>query len=305
MEQQHAHSAHNAKADAEALHKAFKGLGTDEDAVIAVLAHRTKKELEQVDHEYRKLSSNATSLPRALEKELSGSFMELAVGVVTPTVDLKRKILKEAVDGVGTRESAIVDVLTQSTNEEIREIGHDSDLYQHLLSDVSGDFKTIVAELLKGERPTSGHVTEAEAETLSQAFYKAGEGKIGTDEKKYIDIIAHNSVDVLRQIDAHYTAKHKHGLAKAVKSETSGYFEDALVGLLKTKEEYFADKLHDAISGLGTNERAIIYTFSVLSKPELKKVAELYQMRYKEPLADAIKGDTSFNFKKFLLALLN
>lgn len=297
------HHSH-AKTDAEALHKAFKGAGTDEDAVIAILGSRTKKELEAIDHEYRNTSDKATSLAKALERELSGSFLQLTVGVVTPTIEVKKKALREAIEGLGTRESAIIDVLTQSTNEEIREIGKDSALYQHILSDISGDFKQVIAELLKGERPTGGHISDSEAETLSQAFYKAGEGKIGTDEKKYIDIIAHHSVEVLKQIDHHYTSKHKHGLAKAVKSETSGYFEDTLIALLKTREEYFADKLYNAISGLGTNERALIYTFSVLSREELKKVAQLYQMRYKETLTDAIKGDTSFNFKKLLIALL-
>jgi len=297
-------AAHNYKADAEILHKAFKGAGTDEDAVIGILGNRNKQELEQIDHEYRGLSQNASSLAKALDSELSGSFKDLAVGLVTSTHEYKRKVLREAIEGLGTRERSLIDVLTQSTNEEIRHIAQDAELYQKVLSDVSGDFKLVLVELFKGERPHGGHITEAEAETLSQAFYKAGEGKIGTDEKKYVDIIAHHSVDVLKQIDTHYNAKHKHGLVKAVQSETSGYFEDTLVALLKNKVEYFCDKLHGAISGLGTDERAVIYTFSVLSKEELKQVGQLYHTKYKETLADAIKGDTSFNFKKLLLALL-
>jgi len=93
-------------------------------------------------------------------------------------------------------------------------------------------------------------------------------------------------------------------LIKAVESETSGDFKRALIALLKPRDEFLADRLHDAISGLGTDERVLIYVFSIVSKHELKRIAEIYKVKHKETLEQAIKGDTSFNFRKLLLALL-
>jgi hypothetical protein len=202
-------TVHDPKADAAVLHKAFKGAGTDEDAVISVLAHRTKHELELIDHEYRTQSSSGTTLQHALEKELSGSFRDLAVSVVTPVLELKKRCLKQATKGAGTRESTLIDVLCQSTNAEIREIAKDADLYKTVMDDVGGDFKKILVNLFRGERP-EGPISEKEAEDLMNVFYKAGEGKIGTDETKYINIITLHSYHALQQIDELYKHKHKH-----------------------------------------------------------------------------------------------
>jgi len=295
--------ANDAKADAAVLHKAFKGLGTDEDAVISILAHRSKHQLEQIDHEYRIQSHEGTSLQHALEKELSGSFRALAVGVVTPVAEFKKRSLKEAVEGLGTRESTLIDVYCQSTNEELHHIAKDADLYKKVLDDISGDFKKVIVNQARGDRPHDT-ISGKEAEDIAQLFYKAGEGKIGTDESKYIDVITKHSHHALQQIDEAYKAKHKHGLAKAIDSETSGDLKHSLLALLKHRDEYLADRLHHAIAGLGTDERVLIYVFSILEKEELHRVAAIYKSKHKESLEDAIKGDTSFNFKKFLIALL-
>jgi len=290
-------------ADAAILHKAFKGAGTDEEAVIQVLANRSKHQLEQIDHEYRVQSASGTTLQHALEKELSGSFRDLAVGLVTPVLEFKKRCLKQATKGAGTRESTLIDVLCQSSNDDIREIAKDADVYKQVMDDISGDFKKIIVNLYRGERP-DGPISEQEAETLAAAFYKAGEGKIGTDENKYIDIITRHSLQALHQVDEIYKHKHKHGLIKAVESETSGDLKHSLIALLKPHDEYLADRLYHAIAGLGTDERVLIYVFSVTGREELQRIAEIYKAKRKESLEDAIKGDTSYNFRKLLLARL-
>jgi len=292
------------RADAEALHKAFKGAGTDEDVVITILANRSKRQLEQIDHEYRIQSSSSTSLQHGLEKELSGSFLKLAVGVVTPVIEFKKRSLKHAVEGAGTRESTLIDVLCQSPNAEILEIAKDADLYKKILDDISGDFKRVITNMFRGERPDTP-ISQKEAEELAQLFYKAGEGKIGTDEHKYIDIITKHSLTACYQIDEIYKAKHKHGLIKAIESETSGDLKHSLIALIKPRDEYIADRIYHAIQGLGTDERVIIYFFSILNKEELKRIAHIYKNNHKETLEEAIKGDTSANFRKFLIALLH
>jgi len=297
------HQHHDHAADAAVLHKAFRGAGTDEDAVISILGFRSKHQLEKIDHEYRTQSTSGTTLQHALEKELSGSFRDLAVGIVTPVLEFKKRYLKEATKGAGTRESTLIDVLCQSSNEDIREIAKDADVYKQVMDDISGDFKKIIVNLYRGERP-DGPISQQEAETLMTAFYKAGEGKIGTDENKYIDIITRHSLQALYQVDELYKHKHKHGLIKAVESETSGDLKHSLIALLKPHDEYLADRLHHAIAGLGTDERVLIYVFSVTDKEQRQRIAQIYQAKHKETLADAIKGDTSYNFRKLLLALL-
>uniref|UniRef100_A0A6B2LCH3 Annexin n=1 Tax=Arcella intermedia TaxID=1963864 RepID=A0A6B2LCH3_9EUKA len=278
-------------------------MGTDEDEVIKILGHRSKEQITKIDHEYRVQSSGGNSLYHALKHELSGSFGDLAISLATPTVELKRMHLQAAVEGLGTRESTLIDVFTQSSNHEIQEIVKDAQLYQHILSDISGDFKAAILGVIKGERPSSD-ISDDEAAKLAGEFYKAGEGKIGTDENKYIKILTSHSLAAVKRIDKHYQAKHKHSLEKAIKSETSGDLQDILVALTRTPAEYFASRLHRAISGLGTNERIVNFVFGLLSKHELHEAGKIYKAKYKESLEDAIKGDTSFNYKKLLIELL-
>jgi len=76
---------------------------------------------------------------------------------------------------------------------------------------------------------------------------------------------------------------------------------------LKTRHEYFADRLYDAIAGLGTDDTYLIYAFGVLSKDELKKVGHIFDERHPKRggLAKAVKEDTSGDYQDLLLKILS
>ena len=46
-------SPFDAQADADALHKAMKGLGTNEDALIQILCHRTSAQRATINQAYK------------------------------------------------------------------------------------------------------------------------------------------------------------------------------------------------------------------------------------------------------------
>jgi len=300
----HQYPMHDPKVDAADLHKAFKGLGTDEDVVIRIIGNRSKQQLAAVAVEFQNQSAHHHSLEHSLKSEISGHFLSLCLGLITPIIQLKKDTLKNAVEGIGTRENILIDVLTQSTSYEIATLAADEKLKKMVLDDVGGDFKKTVEEIFKALRPDYGGLDPKTAEDVAHQFYKAGEGKLGTDEKKYIEILTHFSLEALLQIEAAYKAKHKHGLRKAISSETSGNFKRILKALVTPKYEYFAFRCHEAISGAGTDEKTLIYIFSILDKAELKEVSRIYKESFKESLQHAIKGDTSSHFCKLFLSLL-
>lgn len=63
-------------------------------------------------------------------------------------------------------------------------------LEKDIAGDTSGHLKKILLILAKGERPETNTVNEDEAENDAKALYDAGEKKWGTDESKFVDIIA-------------------------------------------------------------------------------------------------------------------
>jgi len=294
----------DAKADCETLHKAFKGLGTDEKAVISVLAHRTKEQLRAISTEYPQAHKH--SLEENLKSELSGHFRDLSIGLISEPVKVRVALLEKATKGAGTRERALIDVLVGCTNEEIREIQQENPrIIASVLNDVSGDFKKVLVELLKGTRDQSTSVNDEEAQALAEKLYKAGEGKLGTDEAVFIDIVAKRSPAFLSRVSEFYKAKHKHSLEQAIKSETSGYFEDTLVGLLKPKHVFIADRIFKAMDGAGTDDTCLVYFFSVLPKHELQEIARIFQERHKKTMADMVKGDTSGDYRNLLIGLIS
>jgi len=294
----------DAKADCETLHKAFKGIGTDEKAVISVLAHRTKEQLRLIAAEYPQAHKH--SLEDNLKSELSGHFRDLSVGLITDPIKVKLHLLEKATKGAGTREKALIDVLVGSTNEEIQKVNQeDPRIIASVLDDVSGDFKKVLVQLMKAVRETSTSVNDEEAQAVAEKLYKAGEGKLGTDESIFIDVIAKKSPEFLGRVSEFYKAKHKHSLEQAIKSETSGYFEDTLVGLTKPRLVFIADRIFSAMDGAGTDDTCLVYFFSILPKHELQEVARILQARHNKSMAEMVKGDTSGDYKALLLGLIS
>jgi len=303
----------SAKSDADALYNAFKGIGTNVPAVIAILGHRTKQQLMEMAEEYPKHHKHTLAEDMKGESALGGHFFDLAIGLITHPTQVRVNLLRKATKGAGTRERALIDVLVSSYPQEIVAIAQtDPTVIAAVINDVSGDFKKIMNELLKGIRDWSPVVNDVEAQQVSDKLYAAGEGKLGTDEKVFVEIIARKSPEFLARVSDLYKAKHKRTLEQAIKSETSGYFEDTLLALLKPRNVFIADRLFHAMKGLGTDDTCLVYFFSILSKAELQEVARIFYERRKHEDGDKAKtlqqwidGDTSGAYKDLLRAILS
>ncbi|XP_016402942.1 annexin A1-like, partial [Sinocyclocheilus rhinocerous] len=89
-----------------------------------------------------------------------------------------------------------------------------------------------------------------------QALFEAGENRVGTVCSVLIDVLTTRSETQLCKIFQHYGKYSKQGLAKVLESELHGDLEDCLMALVKSawnKPAFFAEKLHLAMKGLGTN----------------------------------------------------
>jgi len=158
---------------------------------------------------------------------------------------------------------------------------------------------------LKGKRDESGNINEDEAGRVAEQLYKAGEGKIGTDENTFTDVLTTYSPAFLKRVSHHYADKHKNSLETAVKKETSGDYEAVLVALLRTKHEFFAERFWKATHGLGTDEKFLCYALGVLSRDDLAKVNKIFHEKHPETtLAKKIGDDVSGNFGSLIKLVL-
>ncbi|KAL5108540.1 Annexin A8 [Taenia crassiceps] len=106
--------------DAQALEKAMKGLGTDENAIIDILANRTVKQRRKIATVYK--ACYGQDLLTRLKKELSGKFRKVVLASFFDKPHLNAHALFEAMGGLGTKEGVIIQVVCTSNNDDIADL---------------------------------------------------------------------------------------------------------------------------------------------------------------------------------------
>jgi len=134
------------------------------------------------------------------------------------------------------------------------------------------------------------------------ALYEAMKG-FGTNEKKIIETLVGLDPETTQKVRESFQEQYHKDLIKEIKSETSGNFERALVAFLQGPVEYDSWLLHDSMAGLGTNDSQLIEVLVSRHPDHLKKVVEFFHKQHDKSLEEWIAGDTSGDYKDYLLAL--
>jgi len=293
------------QADAAVLNKAMKGLGTDEKALNNIFGSRSKAQLQDIAKAY--VGAHKQTLEKDIRGDTSGDYRDLLVWLLQPVGQVRCGLLKYATKGAGTAEKYLIDVYAPASNKEVLEIFQtDPTAIAAVVNDVShGDFAKVINKLMKGKRDESGKIDEGEAARIAEQLYKAGEGKLGTDEDTFTEIMCTYSPAFLKRVSYHYADKHKHSLESAIKKETSGDYESILLGLLKTRHEYFADRFFNATHGLGTDDHFVCFAFGVLSPDDFVQIAKIFHEKHKDTtLGKQINGDVSGHYGNLIKLLL-
>ncbi|XP_064599888.1 annexin A7-like isoform X3 [Liolophura sinensis] len=311
--------------DAEILRKAMKGLGTDEKAIIDVISRRTNQQRQQILQMFKTMYGK--DLIQDLKSELSGDLEELILALFKPTTYYDAWSLNKAVSGVGTKESVLIEILCTRPNSEIKEIVQcykkefHRDLEKDIMSDTSGHFKRLLVSALQGNRNelTLDQIQRVAregpecvidrklAQEEAQKLYQAGEKKIGTDESVFLQVMALRHYYQLRATFDEYSKIAGKDILQSVGSEFSGSVEDAfkaLVQCARNRPEYFADKLHNAMKGLGTKDSALIRIVVTRSEIDLQNIKEVYQHKHGKTLMGRVQSETSGDYKKLLSAII-
>lgn len=62
-----------------------------------------------------------------------------------------------------------------------------------------------------------------------------------------------------------------------MKSELSGRFEDLVVAMMTPLPQFYAQEIHDALTGVGTDEDTLIEVFCAMNNHELRVIRAAYE----------------------------
>ncbi|KAM1934980.1 hypothetical protein ACFX15_019108 [Malus domestica] len=298
--------------DAISLHRAFKGLGCDTSAVINILAHRDATQRAYLKQEYKTMYHE--DLAKRLSSELSGNTKKSVLLWMQDPPTRDATIIRQAMAGGAIVDlRAATEVICSRTPSQIL---HFKNIYfsafgvyleQDIELHTSGDHKKLLLAYVATPRYEGLEVDRAAAEHDSKALFRAGERRLGTDEKVFVQIFSGRSSAHLATVSAAYHNMYGSSLKKAVKKETSGYFEHALLTILQCAEHpgrYFAKVLHRAMKGLGTDDSTLLRVIVSRAEIDMQFIKAEYLKKYGKTLNDAVHSETSGHYRAFLLALL-
>ncbi|CAL4152633.1 unnamed protein product, partial [Meganyctiphanes norvegica] len=296
-------------SDAQILRKAMKGLGTDEAAIIGVLARRTSQQRQEIILKFQQ--GYGRDLIKDLKSELSGKFEQVIIALMTPLPIYLARELHHAIQGIGTNEKTLVEILCSNDNAWILAIKNSyyqefhRKLEDDIKGDTSGDFERVLVSMCAACRDEQQCDT-ALANGLAQQLYKAGEGRMGTNEGEFNRILATYSFPLLRCVFEEYKKINGRTLGQAISSEFSGDIKTGFKAIylaIENRSAYFAKEIHDSMAGMGTNDRALIRMVVSRSEIDMGNIKEEYMRMYNKPMEKDIKDDCSGDYKRALIAL--
>lgn len=190
----------------------MKGFGTDEKMLIKVLATRDPLQINVIRETYHQRFHR--HLLTDVQSEVSGWFKEGLCAIIRGPLMQDVVLLRSAMDGPGTKEKVLNDVLLGRSNADMRAI---KELYQKtyhssLESAVKGDLsmkteRLFLMVLAANRNEESAPVVPQQIDQDVMELYKATEGRHGTDELLVCNILSQRSDAQIRAIAYTYQQK--------------------------------------------------------------------------------------------------
>jgi len=166
----------------------------------------------------------------------------------------------------------------------------------------------IIVSLLQCNRDESNQVNQQEVEKDINDLYEAGEGKWGTDEEVFNRIFALRNSFHLKEMNNQYLKKKGQNLIDVVESEFSGDVKKLLKTVLHSHinpADYYANRIFKACKGWGTNDSMLTRSLITMDEVYMEEIKKIYKSKFGMTLAEQIDDETSGDYRKMLLLIIN
>ena len=139
---------------------------------------------------------------------------------------------------------------------------------------------------------------------MSDTLDKLEAAVTGKDENALIDIAINNTNAQRVKLRDDYKAKFGRDLLDDFKNNFKSDFLDTVTGVFKTPAEYDADLLYTAMKGIGSDKDVITEVLCFRDQKRINEIKAKFQEKYGKDLVAEIKSETSGDYQKIVLQLL-
>lgn len=286
----------------------MKGIGTRDAQLIAIVAGRERVYMQDVRAEF--LKQFKKDLVKEIASETSFSYKEVATSLCLTEAEYRAHAVFEACKGAGTNDDVLIDaIVTCTTQQQIHDLkaafktNYKKDIESVVKGDTSGYYQKFLLAHLEGRRPDRG-VDQPAVNADLDDLYRAGEGKIGTNEDAWIKLITSRSNEHCVHLNRAYIPKSKggkHTFKEIIASETSGNLAVALQCAFTDPVEWFARRIIQATQGAGTKDALLISSLLLPSQIQVQHIVAKLKNEMKTDLIALIKKETSGNYESVLV----
>ncbi|XP_038239478.1 annexin A9 isoform X2 [Dermochelys coriacea] len=243
------------ESDVQHLIEAITGNGADHGAILDVLTNRTSAQRQQITKVFQALTKQ--DLLKSMEAALSGNLERVIVGLLKLPAQYDAHELRAAMQGMGTDEDALTEILSTRSNQQLREIlafyqqDFKADPEKDIASETSSWFKEILLALAKGKRErNTGIIDYALIQQDAKALADPGASSEGAGERTWISIFTQRSPEHLSRVFGQYQKSHGLEVEETICKRFQGDGQAAMLALAsvcRNTPRYFAEKLHNAL----------------------------------------------------------
>ena len=129
------------------------------------------------------------------------------------------------------------------------------------------------------------------------------------DALEVCSIFARASDNELRAINHAYRSRYHKELDRAIEKSFSGHMKEALLWMLHSATDPAmrdAENLEDAMKGAGTRDERLVTHLIRLhwNRAHLHQVKGAYRHRYGKDLVQRVRGETSGDYQRLMVAVL-
>ncbi|XP_054620691.1 annexin A2 isoform X2 [Dunckerocampus dactyliophorus] len=131
------------------------------------------------------------------------------------------------------------------------------------------------------------------------------EALVKKDAGTLVRILTNRNNAQRQEIAKTFKATTQQDLVAGMKKVLSGDVETLMLQLMMLPLQHEAHRLQQAIAGLGTDEETLLEILCTRSSKQVRDISAVYKELYKKDLEKDVKGETSGDFAKLVVALMN